>query len=281
MRGEVYPALYRCGGGTGRSGSRPTASPSRPTSPPSGPNLGGPLVLAGNGLRKYAAVFSEALGDDALIADEDLWPPWANGLFGGWLAQLAGDGARLGRSCRRAAGLHPPVRRRGERGARAGRAAAHADARVGRVGRWAGMSVTIRPLVAQRLPPRRGARGGRRFPTRGAPSMFAAELARAIASVVRRRGRRRSPGRVRGRCGVRRRRRAHHEPRGRARAQGRRHRAAAAERGARRGRRARRDGGSRWRSARRTHAAIALYESVGLDVGRAHGRTTTGMARTP
>ena len=36
-------------------------------------------------------VFSEALGENALIADEDMWPPWANGLFAGWIAQLGSD----------------------------------------------------------------------------------------------------------------------------------------------------------------------------------------------
>ena len=90
MRGEVYPALYRCGGGrVERLTPDRVAKPADVAAEWAG--LGEPLVLAGNGLRKYAAVFSEALGDNALIADEDLWSPWANGLFGGWLAQLAGD----------------------------------------------------------------------------------------------------------------------------------------------------------------------------------------------
>ncbi len=64
MRGEVYPALFRVRRRHAWSGSPPTASPSRPTSPPSGPGSAEPLVLAGNGLRKYAAIFSEALGDE-------------------------------------------------------------------------------------------------------------------------------------------------------------------------------------------------------------------------
>ncbi len=90
MRGEVYPALYRCGGGEVER-----LTPDRVAKPADvageWAELVMPLVLTGNGLRKYAEVFSAALGDDALIAEEDLWHPWANGLFGGWLAQRASD----------------------------------------------------------------------------------------------------------------------------------------------------------------------------------------------
>lgn len=90
MRGEVYPVLYRCGGGAVER-----LTPDRVAKPAvvaaEWAQLDCPLVLAGNGLRKYAAVFSEALGDNALIADEELWPPWANGLFAGWVAQVSSD----------------------------------------------------------------------------------------------------------------------------------------------------------------------------------------------
>lgn len=90
MRGEVYPALYRCGGGRAER-----LTPDRVAKPAvvaaDWAELDTPLVLAGNGLRKYAEVFSEALGENALIADEDMWPPWANGLFAGWIAQLGSD----------------------------------------------------------------------------------------------------------------------------------------------------------------------------------------------
>ena len=90
MRGEVYPALYRCGGGRAER-----LTPDRVAKPADVAAewalLGEPLVLAGNGLRKYSAVFAEAMGDAAMIADEELWHPWANGLFAGWVAQLASD----------------------------------------------------------------------------------------------------------------------------------------------------------------------------------------------
>jgi len=95
MRGEVYPALYRCGGGKAER-----LTPDRVAKPAdvaaAWAELGQPLVLTGNGLRKYAEVFTDALGDDAMIADEDLWAPWANGLFAGWLAQLSGEGRGSG-----------------------------------------------------------------------------------------------------------------------------------------------------------------------------------------
>ena len=88
MRGEVYPALFRCG--TGRA---VRLTPERVAKPADvaaeWARLGTPLLLAGNGLRKYAEEFSEALGANAVFADEELWPPYAHGLFGAWVAQLA------------------------------------------------------------------------------------------------------------------------------------------------------------------------------------------------
>jgi N6-L-threonylcarbamoyladenine synthase len=88
MRGEIYPALYRCG--TGRA---IRLSPERVAKPADvaaqWAALDQPLLFAGNGLRKYAEVFSAALGEHAAFADEDLWPPYAHGLFGAWIAQLA------------------------------------------------------------------------------------------------------------------------------------------------------------------------------------------------
>jgi tRNA threonylcarbamoyl adenosine modification protein YeaZ len=90
MRGEVYPALFRCGDGRARR-----LTPDRVARPADvaaeWAALDRPLVLAGNGLSKYAEVFSAAMGANALIADDDLWAPWANGLFSGWLAGLASD----------------------------------------------------------------------------------------------------------------------------------------------------------------------------------------------
>ena len=80
MRGEVYPALFHAAGG------RVTRlTPDRVSKPEAVAEewaaLDQPLVLVGNGLRKYADVFRVALGDGARLAAEDLWPPYARGLF--------------------------------------------------------------------------------------------------------------------------------------------------------------------------------------------------------
>ena len=88
MRGEVYPALFECG-----DGRSVRLTPERVAKPADvaaeWAELGRPLLLVGNGLRKYAAVFAEELGDVATFADEELWPPYAHGLFGAWVAQQA------------------------------------------------------------------------------------------------------------------------------------------------------------------------------------------------
>lgn len=90
MRGEVYPALFECGGG-----SVVRLTPERVAKPADTAAewaaLGRPLLLAGNGLRKYAEIFADALGENATTADEELWAPYAAGLFSAWAAQLAGD----------------------------------------------------------------------------------------------------------------------------------------------------------------------------------------------
>jgi N6-L-threonylcarbamoyladenine synthase len=90
MRGEVYPALFRCGGGKAvRLTRERVAKPDDVAAEWAA--LGEPLVLAGNGLRKYAEVFSAALGERATFADEELWPPYAHGLFGAWVELLGTD----------------------------------------------------------------------------------------------------------------------------------------------------------------------------------------------
>jgi N6-L-threonylcarbamoyladenine synthase len=100
MRREVYPALYRLADGaierlTGDAVTAPAAVAS------SWAALDEPVLLAGNGLRKYAEVFTDAMGTHALISPEALWTPTGESLLmTSWRAlvsgsELAGDAATL------------------------------------------------------------------------------------------------------------------------------------------------------------------------------------------
>lgn len=74
MRGEVYPALFRCGGAVPeRLGPDRVAHPTAVAA--EWADLGQPVLLTGNGLAKYADVFLDALGGIATIAAEGLWAP--------------------------------------------------------------------------------------------------------------------------------------------------------------------------------------------------------------
>jgi tRNA threonylcarbamoyl adenosine modification protein YeaZ len=88
MRGEVYPALFRCG-----NGRAVRVTPDRVAKPADAArewaDLGEPITLAGNGLRKYGDLFAEALGNHARFADELLWAPYAHGLFAAFAAARA------------------------------------------------------------------------------------------------------------------------------------------------------------------------------------------------
>ena len=74
MRGEVYPCVFRCGGGRAVR-----LDPYRVMRPEQAATewaaLGEPLVLAGNGLTKYRDVFAELLGARAIFAEEPTWTP--------------------------------------------------------------------------------------------------------------------------------------------------------------------------------------------------------------
>jgi len=95
MRGEVYPALFRCGGGRAeRLAADRVAVPQAVASQWAA--LDEPLLLAGNGLRKYEAVFAETLGSAVTFAERERWAPSPAGLFAAWAvastAGLLGDG---------------------------------------------------------------------------------------------------------------------------------------------------------------------------------------------
>jgi len=90
MRREVYPALFRCSdGGVRRLGPDAVMTPAEAAV--AWASLGEPVMLVGNGLRKYADVFSQALGGHAEFAPEALWSPSGEALLqAAWRARLEG-----------------------------------------------------------------------------------------------------------------------------------------------------------------------------------------------
>jgi bifunctional N6-L-threonylcarbamoyladenine synthase / protein kinase Bud32 len=80
MRREVYPALYRLADGAiERLSSDEVAGPAAVAA--SWAALAEPVLLAGNGLHKYADVFREAMGERASFAPEALWTPTGESLL--------------------------------------------------------------------------------------------------------------------------------------------------------------------------------------------------------
>jgi tRNA threonylcarbamoyl adenosine modification protein YeaZ len=91
MRQEVYPALFRCTGGrlerlTADAVSTPAAVATEWVARRE------PVLLAGNGLRKYKDVFDSGLGAQAEWAPEPMWAPSGESLLlAAWRAWKAGD----------------------------------------------------------------------------------------------------------------------------------------------------------------------------------------------
>lgn len=95
MRAEVYPALYRLAdAGVERLSGERVCAPA--VAAAEWTELGEPIVLAGNGLAKYAAVFADALGERATIADETAWHPTGAGLVAAWASLAAADALGTG-----------------------------------------------------------------------------------------------------------------------------------------------------------------------------------------
>lgn len=90
MRHEVYPALFRCANGrVTRLTSHSVVAPAEVAE--GWLALDEPLVLAGNGLHKYADVFLSVLGGDASIAPETTWLPTGQSVLeAGWQANSSG-----------------------------------------------------------------------------------------------------------------------------------------------------------------------------------------------
>ena len=95
MRGEVYPALFECEGGRARRLAADRVGKQADVAR-EWAELDRPMLLAGNGLRKYRDAFAEALGARATFAAEERWSPTAAGLLAAYLEAVAagalGDG---------------------------------------------------------------------------------------------------------------------------------------------------------------------------------------------
>lgn len=95
MRREVYPALFRVHAGrVERLAPDTVTAPARVAE--EWRSMEEPVLLAGNALRKYASVFSDAMGEAATFASEDLWTPSGESLLSAawraWRAGALGDG---------------------------------------------------------------------------------------------------------------------------------------------------------------------------------------------
>ena len=95
MRREVYPALFRLSSGrVERLGADDVAKPDAAAA--AWTALGEDVLLAGNGLRKYASTFTEALGGHGVLAPEPMWTPTGESLLAAawrtWKAGVLGDG---------------------------------------------------------------------------------------------------------------------------------------------------------------------------------------------
>jgi N6-L-threonylcarbamoyladenine synthase len=100
MRKEVYPALYRVTlTGLERLSPDAVSAPAQVAQEWSA--LGEPVLLAGNALRKYAEVFSDAMGAAAIFAPDALWSPTGASLLEAswrtllWRSQGDGDVATV------------------------------------------------------------------------------------------------------------------------------------------------------------------------------------------
>lgn len=96
MRGEVYPALFRTGGGSIQRLAPDTVERPLEVAARWAEGVDEPILLAGNGLAKHAQAFADALGQRATFASADEWAVTGEGLLGVFAANLAageaGDG---------------------------------------------------------------------------------------------------------------------------------------------------------------------------------------------
>jgi N6-L-threonylcarbamoyladenine synthase/protein kinase Bud32 len=93
MRKEVYPALYRCAGGSVERLTPDAVAFPTETAARWAEEITGPILLAGDGLAKYADIFASALGDRAEFAPEAMWAPTGGSLLqAAWRTGVEGQG---------------------------------------------------------------------------------------------------------------------------------------------------------------------------------------------
>jgi tRNA threonylcarbamoyl adenosine modification protein YeaZ len=97
MRGEVYPTLFRCGGGVVERVSAYAVADPAATAVEWASEVDGPILLAGNGLAKHADEFLRTLGTRGSIAPEPSWgPSGASLLQAGFAAGVGGSATPVG-----------------------------------------------------------------------------------------------------------------------------------------------------------------------------------------
>ena len=123
MRGEVYPALFRCGGGARRASGARIASPKPATAAAEWAALDEAASCSrATACASTRTCSAQALGERATFAPEPLVDAdAARGLLAALALAASAGRTGDGDPGDAAAGLHAPVRCRGGRGARAGR----------------------------------------------------------------------------------------------------------------------------------------------------------------
>lgn len=87
MRGEVYPCLFRCGGGICERVEAYHVAKPDDAARSWAAGLREPVLLAGNGLAKYDKVFSDIMGTRAVLAEQSTWTPTGASVIDAMLAE--------------------------------------------------------------------------------------------------------------------------------------------------------------------------------------------------
>jgi N6-L-threonylcarbamoyladenine synthase/protein kinase Bud32 len=97
MRREVYPALFRCAGGTVERLGPDTVARPADAAEAWARETTGPILLVGEGMAKYADVFADILGERAEVAAATMWAPTGAALLrAAWRAGAPWSGDTVG-----------------------------------------------------------------------------------------------------------------------------------------------------------------------------------------